>query len=181
MPDRVAVGAGIFMSSAPSFVMAIVLVYLFVVRWPLFPLQGLGNGLPDEAYHLILPAVVMAIGPLAFIIKITRASMLEQLSADYIGFARARGVSGRRIRTTYVLRNSLIPVLTASGLIIATALMARFFVEYVFAIPGLGDLLVTAVNNVDIPVIQGLVLVVGIWVVVTNIIVDSAMWSSTPV
>ena len=82
--------------------------------------------------------------------------MLEQRQADYVAFARARGIPGHRIYAAYVLRNALIPLLTASGLIIASSLTATVFVEDVFGIPGLGGLLVTSVENTDIPVIQGL-------------------------
>jgi len=104
--------------------------------------------------------------------KISRAAMLEQMETDYVAFARSRGVPWRRIYTRYVLRNALIPILTASGLLITSALTATVFVEAVFGIPGIGGLLVTAVNNTDIPVIQGIVLVVAIWVVCANIIID---------
>ncbi len=170
--DRSAVGLGIFLSSTPNFVVAIALLYLLTVKFSVFPLEGLGTGLASDAYHLLLPCVVMAVGPLGFITKITRASMLEQRDADYVAFARARGISGRRIYGAYVLRNAVIPLLTASGLIIATSLTATVFVEDVFGIPGLGGLLVTAIENTDIPVIQGLVLIVAIWVVLVNVVVD---------
>jgi peptide/nickel transport system permease protein len=170
--DRAAVGVSMFVSSTPNFVFAIALLYVLVIKFPIFPLEGLGSNLGSDAYHLILPSVVMAIGPLGFVTKITRASMLEQREADYVAFARARGISSRRIYGAYVLRNALVPLLTASGLIIATSLTATVFVEDVFGIPGLGGLLVTAVDNTDIPVIQGLVLIVGIWVVAVNVVVD---------
>lgn len=170
--DRAAVGVSILTSSAPSYVVAIALVYLLAIRYPILPVEGLGSGLSSEAEHLILPSVVMALAPLGFVTKIARAAMLEQLSTDYVAFARARGIPRRRVYLRYVLRNALVPILTASGLLIITALTATVFVEDVFGIPGLGGLLVTAVENTDIPVIQGLVLVTAIWVVFANIIID---------
>lgn len=170
--DHLAVAIGIFSGSFPSFVLAIVLLYAFAIHWTIFPVVGLGNGGLDEVMHLILPGVVMALAPLGFVTKISRAAMLEQTETDYVAFARARGVPRRRIYTRYVLRNALIPILTASGLLITSALTATVFVEAVFGIPGIGGLLVTAVNNTDIPVIQGIVLVVAIWVVCANIIID---------
>ena len=170
--DHVAVATGIFSSSFPSFVLAIVLLYVFAIHWTILPVVGLGNGGLDTVQHLILPAIVMALAPLGFVTKISRAAMLEQMEMDHIAFARARGVPRRRIYTRYVLRNALIPILTASGLLITSALTATVFVEAVFGIPGIGGLLVTAVNNTDIPVIQGIVLVVAIWVVCANIIID---------
>ncbi len=170
--DRFAVGISIFTSSAPSYVVAIALVYLFAIKYPILPVEGLGSGFSSQAEHLIMPAVVMALAPLGFVTKIARASMLEQLSTDYVAFARARGIPRRRIYLRYVLRNALVPILTASGLLIVSALTATVFVEDVFGIPGLGGLLVNAVENTDIPVIQGLVLVTAIWVVFANIVVD---------
>ena len=170
--DRVGVATGIFFSSAPNFVMAIALVYLLAIHFTVFPLEGLGSGIGQQAYHLVLPCLVMALASLGFVTKITRASMLEQRSTDYVAFARARGVSRRRVYTSYVFRNAMIPILTASGLIIATSLTATVFVEDVFGIPGLGGLLVTSANNTDIPVIQGLVLFVAVWVVLANLVID---------
>ncbi|MGO9659069.1 MAG: ABC transporter permease [Acidimicrobiales bacterium] len=178
--DRVAVGIGIFLSSMPNFVMAIALLYLLAIRYAVFPLEGLGTNFGSDVYHLLLPSVVMAIGPLGFVTKITRASMLEQRQADYVAFARARGIPGHRIYAAYVLRNALIPLLTASGLIIASSLTATVFVEDVFGIPGLGGLLVTSVENTDIPVIQGLVLIVATWVVAVNVVVDLCYVSIDP-
>lgn len=178
--DRVAVGLGIFLSSMPNFVMAIALLYLLAIRFAVFPLEGLGSNIGSDAYHLMLPSVVMAIGPLGFVTKITRASMLEQREADFVAFARARGIPARRVYGAYVLRNALIPLLTASGLIIASSLTATVFVEDVFGIPGLGGLLVTSVENTDIPVIQGLVLIVAIWVVLVNVVVDLCYVSIDP-
>jgi peptide/nickel transport system permease protein len=170
--DRLAVGISITTSSAPSYVLATALVYLLAIKYPILPVEGLGSGLWSQAEHLILPAIVMTLAPLGFVTKIARASMLEQLSTDYVAFARARGISRRRIYVRYVLRNALVPILTASGLLIVTALTATVFVEDVFGIPGLGGLLVNAVENTDIPVIQGLVLVTAIWVVIANIVID---------
>lgn len=178
--DRAAVGIGIFLSSTPNFVFAIALLYLLVIRYPFFPLEGLGTDFGSDAYHLVLPSIVMAMGPLGFVTKITRASMLEQREADYVAFARARGIAGRRIYGAYVLRNALIPLLTASGLIVASSLTATVFVEDVFGIPGLGGLLVTSIENTDIPVIQGLVLIVAIWVVAVNLVVDLCYVSIDP-
>ncbi len=137
-------------------------------------MEGLGSGLGSDAVHLIMPALVMSLAPLGFVTKIARASMPSSSSKRTTShhLARARGISRRRIYSRYVLRNALVPILTASGLLMITALTATVFVEDVFGIPGLGGLLVTAVNNTDIPVIQGLVLVTAIWVVFANIVVD---------
>lgn len=171
--DRTIVGISIFGSSTPSFVIALFFLYVFSQKLGWFPLFGAGSGsFANQMYHLILPGLVMAVVPTGLIMKITRASMLDQIDLDHIAFARARGLSERRVIFVYGLRNALIPVLTAAGLIFVGLLTGTVFVEYVFGLPGLGGLLVTAVRNSDIPVIQGLVLIVGIWIIIANLLVD---------
>ncbi len=171
--DRIVVGTNVFWSSAPHFVLAIAGLYFFGMELHLFPLFGLGSGgLGDEAYHLVLPALVMALGPLGFITKITRAAVLDQLRTDHVAFARARGIAYRRVMLAHVLRNALIPILTACGLLLVGLLTGTVFVESVFGIPGLGGLLVTSIQNSDLPVIQALVLLIAAWIILANLLVD---------
>ena len=171
--DRTIVGISIFGSSTPSFVIALGALWLFGQKLGWFPLFGIGDGsYGDLMWHLVLPGLVMAVVPTAIILKITRASMLDQIDQDHIAFARARGLSERRVIFVYGLRNALIPVLTAAGLVFVGLLTGTVFVEFVFGLPGLGGLLVTAVRNSDIPVIQGLVLVVAVWIIIANLLVD---------
>lgn len=173
MLDRLVVGTNTLLSSAPAFVLAIVALYVFALKLKLFPLFGTGNGgTADRLWHLTLPALVMAIGPLAFVTKITRAAMLDELDRDHVAFARARGLSQTRIVIRYGLRNALIPIITASGLLLISLLTGTVFVESVFGLPGLGGLLVSSINNTDIPVIQGIVLMVAIWIILANILID---------
>lgn len=171
--DRLVVGTNTLLSSAPAFVVAIVALYVLGVRLKIFPLFGTGDGSRlDWIWHLTLPALVMAIGPLAFITKITRAAMLDELERDHLAFARARGLSSTRIIVRYGLRNALIPIITASGLLLISLLTGTVFVEAVFGLPGLGGLLVSSINNTDIPVIQGIVLMVAVWIILANILID---------
>ena len=171
--DRVVVAVTTVLSSSPPFVVAIVALYLFALKFGIFPIFGTGDGgTLDWIWHLTLPALVMAIGPLAFVTKITRASMLDELERDHVSFARARGLTELHIVVRYGLRNALIPIITASGLLLVGLLTGTVFVESVFAIPGLGGLLVTAINNSDIPVIQGIVLIVAVWIILANIAID---------
>jgi peptide/nickel transport system permease protein len=173
--DRTVVGLSIFGSSSPSFVVALAFLWLFAQKLNLFPLFGAGDGsLGDRLHHLVLPGIVMAIAPMGLVMKITRASMLDQVSQDHIAFARARGLSETRVILVYGLRNALIPVLTAAGLLFVGLLTGTVFVETVFGLPGLGSLLISAVRTSDLPVIQGLALVIGIWIVVANLLVDLA-------
>lgn len=171
--DRGVVGLSIFGSSSPSFVVALIFLWLFAQKLGWFPLYGAGDGgWLDRAWHLALPGLVLAVAPMGLIMKITRASMLDQIDQDHVSFARARGLSERRVVIVYGLRNALIPVLTAAGLLFVGLLTGTIFVEAVFGLPGLGSLLIAAVRTSDIPVIQGLTLVVGIWIVIANLLVD---------
>ena len=173
--DRAVVGLTVFGSSAPSFVVALLFLWIFAQKLGLFPLFGAGDGsIVTRLHHLVLPAIVMAIAPMALVMKITRASMLDQIGQDHIAFARARGLSERRVILVYGLRNALIPVLTAAGLLFVGLLTGTVFVETVFGLPGLGSLLISAVRTSDIPVIQGIALMIGIWIVVANLLIDLA-------
>lgn len=171
--DRAVVGVSIFGSSSPSFVAALVFLWIFAQKLDWFPLFGAGDGSwSDRMYHLILPGMVMAIAPMGLVMKITRASMLDQIGQDHMAFARARGLSERRVIVVYGLRNALIPVLTAAGLLFVGLLTGTVFVESVFGLPGLGSLLISAVRSSDLPVIQGLALVIGVWIVLANLLID---------
>ena len=173
--DRAVVGLTVFGSSAPSFVVALLFLWIFAQKLGLFPLFGAGDGsIVTRLHHLVLPAIVMAIAPMALVMKITRASMLDQIGQDHISFARARGLSERRVILVYGLRNALIPVLTAAGLLFVGLLTGTVFVETVFGLPGLGSLLISAVRTSDIPIIQGIALMIGIWIVVANLLIDLA-------
>ena len=179
--DRTVVGMTVFGSSAPSFVVALLFLWAFAQKLGLFPLYGAGNGsFVDRLHHLALPAMVMAIAPTALVMKITRASMLDQIGQDHIAFARARGLPERRVILVYGLRNALIPVLTAAGLLFVGLLTGTVFVETVFGLPGLGSLLIGAVRTSDLPVIQGLALLIGIWIVIANLIIDLAYAAVDP-
>lgn len=170
--DRTIVGGTLALSGAPAFVVAILALLLFgyVLKW--FPLLGAGKGGLDTVWHLALPAIVCAVAPLAFVSKLTRAAMIDQLDQDYVAFARARGIGFFRILTAHAMRNALVPVLTAGGLLLVGLLTGTVFVETVFGLPGLGRLLVTAVQFNDFPVTQGVVLFVAAWIVLVNLAVD---------
>ena len=103
---------------------------------------------------------------------IARASVLEELDKDYIGFARARGVSNARIVRLYLLRNAMVPVVTAASVIVVAIMAGSIYVEITFALPGLGSLLVDAVRQRDIPLIQGATLAFSVFVIVVNIGTD---------
>jgi len=170
--DRGIVTLGVLGVSAPAFATGIFLLYVFGVILGWFPTFGQGEGFLGRAWHLTLPAVALGVSVMGLIIKITRASMIEELQKDYVAFARARGLDRRRIVVSYVLRNALIPVVTAAGLIVVGLLTGAVLVEVTFGLPGLGSLLVSAVTQRDIPVIQGIVLILAIFVVLLHILID---------
>ena len=153
--DRGVVMFGVFGISSPAFVTGIFLLYIFGVVLGWFPTFGPGRGFLDRFWHLTLPAFALALSVMAIVIKITRASIIEELDKDYVVFARARGLSATRIAFAYVLRNALIPVVTAAGLIVVGIVAGAIYVEVTFALPGLGSLTVDAVQKRDIPLDPG--------------------------
>jgi peptide/nickel transport system permease protein len=172
--DRAVVMTGVFGISSPAFVTGIFLLYFFGVVLGWFPTFGAGRGFADRLWHLTLPALALALSVMAIVVKITRASVIEELDKDYVAFAKARGLSRRRIIFAYVLRNALVPVVTAAGLIVVGLLAGAIYVEVTFALPGLGSLIVDAVQKRDIPLIQGTTLVFSVFVVLINLIIDVA-------
>jgi peptide/nickel transport system permease protein len=170
--DRFLVMFGVFGISSPAFVTGVFLLYFFGVVLGWFPTFGAGRGFLDRSWHLVLPSVALALSVMAIVVKITRASMIEELDRDYVAFARARGLSAARVTFAYVLRNALIPVVTAAGLIVVGLLAGAIYVEVTFALPGLGSLTVDAVQKRDIPLIQGTTLLFSCFVVLVNLAID---------
>jgi peptide/nickel transport system permease protein len=170
--DRVIVAAGVLGISSPAFVTGVFLLYIFGVVFGLFPIYGAGDGFADRFWHLVLPSFALAFSVMAIIIKITRAAMIDALAKDYVTFARARGLTSSRVIFRYALRNALIPVITAAGLVIVGLVAGSIYVEATFALPGIGTSTVEAVGKRDIPVIQGTTLVFSVFVVVANLIID---------
>lgn len=158
--------------STPAFVSGVFLLYLFAVRLEWFPTFGGGTGFVDHLRHLTLPAIALAVAACAFIVKHTRASLLNVLDQDYVTFARARGLSGRRVLFAYGLRNALIPIVTLSGPLLAFLITGAVLVEVTFSLPGVGQLLIQSATTKDLPLLQGITLVAAIFILVANLIVD---------
>lgn len=170
--DRLLTGAVMLGLSTPAFVAAVALLYLFAIKVRLFPVFGTGSGFFDELWHLTLPSVALAVTTVAYVSRHTRAAMIGVLDQDYVVFARARGLSSRRVLYTYLLRNALIPVITISGVIFSSLIVGVVLVEVAFSLPGLGSLLVTAATSKDITVLQGVVLLFAVVIVVANLLAD---------
>jgi len=165
--------------SSPAFLTALLGLYVFSVRLRWAPSGGMLTpatdfSLGDLMHHLILPAFVLSIGHAALIMRYMRASMLEVLNQDYVRTARAKGVKEFWVVTKHALRNALLPVVTLIGSTIGLAVGGAIFIESVFNWPGMGLLLISAVETRDYPVILGATLVIGACVIVVNILTDLA-------
>jgi peptide/nickel transport system permease protein len=170
--DRSIVAFSVAGISAPAFATGLLLLYLFAVKLAWFPVFGQGSGFFGRIWHLALPAIALGLTAMGLILRLTRAGAASVFDQDYVAFARARGVPRRRIMLAYVLRNALIPIVTASGLILAYLIAGAVLVETTFALPGLGSLLVEAITNKDIPVVQGLAMLIALTVVLINLLTD---------
>ena len=163
--------------SVPVFVTGYVLIYLFSIRLEWLPVQGYrgwaeAGGIGAWARHLILPWVALSIIYVALIARVTRASVSEALTEDYIRTARAKGLGEHLVLMRHALRNAAIPIVTVIGIGVALLIGGVVVTETVFAIPGLGSLTVDVVLNRDFPVIQGLVLFFAVSYVLINLLVD---------
>ncbi|WP_375106008.1 nickel ABC transporter permease [Lysinibacillus fusiformis] len=153
--------------SLPSFWLGILLMYVFSVQLHWLPVAGW-----DSAKHIILPAVTLGAGGAAIVARMTRSSMLEVVNQDYIRTAKAKGLKGYIIILKHALRNALIPVITVVGLQFGSLLGGTVLVESVFAVNGLGRMIVDAIRTRDIPIVQGGVLVASLIFVFINLFVD---------
>ncbi len=126
----------------------------------------------DVFKHMILPALALSTVPLALVVRITRSSMLEVLSQDYMKTAKAKGIPGRLIIYKHALRNALIPVITVLGIQVGSLLGGAILTETVFSWPGIGTLVVSSINERDYPIIQGVVFVIAIIMILVNLLVD---------
>ncbi len=173
--DQAATTVAMLAASIPSFWLGLILMQFFAVRLNLFPVSGYGgpgSSFTDRMYHLILPAIALGLVSSALILRFTRASMLDVLGDDYIRTARAKGLIERRVIMKHALKNALIPILTVIGLTAAVLISGAVVTETVFGLPGVGNLVVSAVLRRDYPVIQGALLVIAGLYVLINFIID---------
>ncbi len=152
--------------SMPSFIMGALLLVLFVVELSLLPANG------STAQGLILPIVTLALYPMAYITRLTRSSMLDVLGQDYIRTAKAKGVSKAKIIFGHALKNSLIPVITYFGPMLAYIVTGSLVVEQIFAVPGIGRAFVNSIINRDYPLVMGTTIVLAVLIVVMNLVSD---------
>jgi peptide/nickel transport system permease protein len=173
--DRIFMALAVVGFSVPVFVVGYLLAYLFGLTFELLPVQGytpIAAGLWPWLENLILPAIALGFVYIALIARITRATMLEVLSQDYIRTARAKGLGEGPVLFLHALKNAAVPIVTVIGLGVALLIGGAVVTESVFAIPGLGRLTIDAIVRRDYPVIQGIVLMFSFVYVLVNLAVD---------
>jgi peptide/nickel transport system permease protein len=153
--------------SLPSFWLGLLLMYIFSVQLQILPVAGW-----DSILHIILPAFTLGVGGAAIVARMTRSSMLEVVRQDYIRTARAKGLKGIVIIYKHALRNALIPVITVVGLQFGALLGGTVLIESVFAINGLGRMIIDSIRMRDLPMVQGGVLIASLVFVFVNLFVD---------
>ncbi len=178
--------------SLPTFLIGVLLIYLFAVELGWLPAFGRGQTVSIGDWwttglltmsglrSLILPAITLGLFQLTLIMRLVRAEMLEVLSTDYIKFARARGLSDRVVNLRHALKNTLIPVITIIGLQLGTIIAFAIITETVFQWPGVGALFITAVRFVDVPVMAAYLMMIALVFVVINLVVDLLYYAVDP-
>ncbi len=173
--DRLVMGLAVLGFSVPVFVVGYVLAYVFALELGWLPVQGytpIEQGLWPWFANLILPAVTLGLVYIALIARVTRATMLDVLSQDYVRTARAKGLAQGPVLFIHALKNAAVPIVTVIGIGIALLIGGAVVTETVFAIPGLGRLTVDAILRRDYPVIQGVVLLFSFVYVLVNLAID---------
>ncbi len=159
-------------ASSPVFFTSILLILVFSYKLNIMPALGRGDGGLDTLKHLIMPATALGFSLAAITTRITRSSMIEALSQDYIETARSKGLQGREIVLKHAFRNALIPIITVAGLQFGYLLVGTVLVDYTFGLGGLGALLIDSVQRRDYPVVQGVTIFIAGLFIVINLVVD---------
>jgi peptide/nickel transport system permease protein len=160
------------LAAIPSFVAAIALISFFAVKLGWFPALGAGTGGLDRLWHLTLPAIALALSALAIVARVTRVSVREELGREHVQTAISRGLPSSLVVRRHVLRNAAIPIVTVTGITIASLIALSAVVERAFSLNGLGSALVSAAASKDFAVVQGIALILVAAFVITNTIVD---------
>ena len=165
-PDRLIIFFTTLFVAVPSFVLATLLLLVFCLKLGWFPVWNV------QSPSYVLPVIALALYPMAYITRLTRSSMLDVLGQDYIRTARAKGVSGKDIIFGHALKNSLIPVITYFGPMLAYIVTGSLVVEQIFAVPGIGRAFVNSITGRDYPLIMGTTIVLAVLIVVMNLVSD---------
>ena len=181
--SKITMALSVFGVSLPSFWIGMILIYIFGVHFGWLPVSGRGElgtifgiqtslATVDGWKHIILPSITLALGNIASIIRLVRAGTQEQMTQDYVKFARSKGVSGREVLFGHALKNTLIPVITIFGLQLGELIAFTTITETVFAWPGMGKMLLDAIKSLDRPIISAYLLLASGMFIVINFVVD---------
>jgi peptide/nickel transport system permease protein len=173
----------IFFSTAlgiPSFWLGLLLALYLGVRAKVFPIAGTGSGFVGTIYHLTLPALTIALSMSPLLVRALRSSLIEVLTSDYVTTARAAGVRVRHVFWSYLLRNSVLPLITVLSINLGFLIGGTVIVEQIYAIPGLGSLLIGSIATRDYAIIQLITLILALFVLVTNLLTDLAYVAFDP-
>jgi|SRR5579859_21421 len=164
----------------PQFWLGFLLIYAFAIKLHWFPVSGYGAGFFGHLRSMFLPSLTVALALAPVVIRSLRASMLNVLGAEYVTTARSKGVPGPRLFLRHVLRNAVIPAITVLGINIGFLIGGTVIIENVFAIPGLGQLMINSIFQRDFTVVQGVTLVFAIMVILLNLLADVAYAALDP-
>jgi ABC-type dipeptide/oligopeptide/nickel transport system permease component len=156
--------------SLPSFLTSTLFLYFFAYKWG--GLTGFPNYGWSGWHSKVLPSIALGLGPMTYFARLVRGTMLETLQQDYIRTAKAKGLRWRRVVGLHVLRNSLIPAVTAAGPLLGYLVTGSFIIERIFAIPGIGQYYVTSISSRDLSVTMGITVLLSILIIVANLFVD---------
>jgi peptide/nickel transport system permease protein len=173
--DRLLTSGGSVFQAMPEFWLALLLVWIVAVQLGWLPIGGyteFTRNPAEWAEKMVLPWIAVALGPASQIARVTRTGMIDQLQSQYVRALTARGTPRRRIVFRYALKNALVPVVALVGLLLALALGSSFVIESIFSLPGLGSRLVDALTAGDTPMLMAAVIVVAIFVILINLLVD---------
>ncbi|MEM3684090.1 MAG: ABC transporter permease [Conexivisphaerales archaeon] len=179
--DRIIGGLSILLYSTPVFVTGLLLIYLFVIKLKLFPAGGMFSigsqyslltFIPSVAYHMVLPMLTLSTFFLATYILLTRAGLIEAMSTNYVTMARAKGASETTVLVRHALRNALLPVVTVAGVQLGLIVTGAVLTENIFSWPGIGSLLIQAVNYRDFALVTGIFVITAISVALANLSAD---------
>jgi peptide/nickel transport system permease protein len=158
----------------PTFWLGLILTLVFAIRLGVLPVSGYGSTFLEHIEHLTLPAIAVGLAVFPILLRVLRASLVATLDSDYIEAARSRGLSATRITLKHAFKNSILAPLTVLAILVGALLSGTVVAENVFALPGLGTLFVTAVQERDYPTVQALVLIFGAAVIIANLLADLA-------
>jgi len=167
--DYMAMGFAVLGISIPNFVLATLLIQQLAVKYEIFPVATWSSPV-----HMVLPTIALATGPMAIIARLTRSTMLEVLTQDYMKMAHAKGLAPWKIIIKHALKNALMPIVTIMGTLLAGILTGTFVIEQIFAIPGMGKYFVESINQRDYPVIMGTTVFYSSFLIILLFLVDIA-------